>query len=138
MSMEILTQNKNEDRWACWLRLTDGTTTWDLPAGAPGNLTAADLPAYFQDDADRLWRIAQAKQHPVARRELDGDTDSPTWYVVRRKRNDLLYDCDWTQGNDSPLTGQAKQAWKDYRQLLRDIPQTCANPEDVIWPTKPG
>jgi len=24
-----------------------------------------------------------------------------------------------------------------YRQSLRDLPQTFANPEDVVWPTKP-
>lgn len=59
------------------------------------------------------------------------------WADVRAERNRRLYDCDWTQGNDSPLTGQEKQAWKDYRQALRDVPQDFDDPGDVVWPTKP-
>ena len=30
-----------------------------------------------------------------------------------------------------------KNAWLNYRQALRDIPQTFENPYDVVWPTKP-
>jgi len=26
---------------------------------------------------------------------------------------------------------------RQYRQALRDIPQTFNNPDDVVWPTKP-
>ncbi|MFA0260334.1 phage tail assembly chaperone [Vibrio cyclitrophicus] len=31
----------------------------------------------------------------------------------------------------------ASQA-RQYRQALRDIPQTFTNPEDVVWPQKPS
>ncbi len=31
----------------------------------------------------------------------------------------------------------ASQA-RQYRQALRDIPQTYSNPEDVVWPQKPS
>ncbi|CAK1887443.1 Phage tail assembly chaperone [Vibrio crassostreae] len=27
---------------------------------------------------------------------------------------------------------------RQYRQALRDIPQTYSNPEDVVWPQKPS
>lgn len=137
ISLEILTQNKNEDRWACWLRLTDGVDTWDLPATAPGDLDSAGLEAYFQDDADRLWQIAQRKQHSAARRELDGDLEHPTWYVIRRERDRLLSESDWTQLADVPLTNGQKELWGIYRQALRDIPQNFSDPSNVVWPTEP-
>ncbi|MGF1716105.1 phage tail assembly chaperone [Photobacterium chitinilyticum] len=28
--------------------------------------------------------------------------------------------------------------FRQYRQALRDIPQTYSNPEDVVWPQKPS
>ncbi len=28
--------------------------------------------------------------------------------------------------------------FRQYRQALRDIPQTYTNPEDVVWPQKPS
>ncbi|MEZ8312921.1 phage tail assembly chaperone [Vibrio splendidus] len=28
--------------------------------------------------------------------------------------------------------------FRQYRQALRDIPQTFTNPEDVVWPQKPS
>ncbi|MGC3834992.1 phage tail assembly chaperone [Moritella viscosa] len=30
-----------------------------------------------------------------------------------------------------------KTVCRQYRQALRDIPQTFNNPDDVVWPTKP-
>ena len=58
-----------------------------------------------------------------------------TLYFVRKERDKLLAETDWTQLADSSAD---KVAWATYRQALRDLPQTYANVEDVIWPTKPG
>jgi hypothetical protein len=38
---------------------------------------------------------------------------------IRKVRNQLLKDCDWTQLPDSNVD---KQLWADYRQQLRDLP----------------
>lgn len=40
---------------------------------------------------------------------------------LRRRRNKLLAESDWTQANDSPLTDNEKQSWATYRQALRDV-----------------
>lgn len=61
---------------------------------------------------------------------------SPTWEQIRIQRNILLSESDWAimeDANPKP----SKQAWLDYRQALRNIPQNFTNPEDVIWPQKP-
>jgi hypothetical protein len=60
------------------------------------------------------------------------------WEPVKMRRNALLADCDWTQVADAVLSLEEKTAWQEYRQALRNVPQNFANPEDVVWPVKPG
>lgn len=60
------------------------------------------------------------------------------WDEVRSHRTDLLYDSDWTDLPHASLTDDQKTAWINYRELLKNIPQTYQNIEDIIWPTKPG
>ena len=52
---------------------------------------------------------------------------------------------DWSQGNDVP--DALKNAWKTYRQQLRDLPSTSnptlnadgsLNESSVTWPTEPS
>ena len=64
--------------------------------------------------------------------------DDRAWANVRGKRDDLLRDSDWTAVTDTAL-GEADQTdWEDYRQDLRDIPQTySADVESVVWPNTP-
>lgn len=56
---------------------------------------------------------------------------------VRAARNSLLDLCDWTQLPDAPLTEEQKQAWAEYRQALRDVPEQAGFPDTVIWPFAP-
>jgi len=61
---------------------------------------------------------------------------------LRIKRNQLLQQTDWRATVDYP--NPDKQAWLDYRQALRDLPET-ADPQldengqltNVIWPLSP-
>lgn len=61
---------------------------------------------------------------------------------VRRQRTIKLYQSDWTQATDSPLTDQKKAEWRTYRQSLRDImanlPSDLDDPENASWPTEPS
>ena len=74
---------------------------------------------------------------------VDGAAVSYTpdfWPKVRRDRDFLLTECDWTQSPDSPLTTEKKTEWATYRQALRDVPATNSSVTDidsVVWPTKP-
>lgn len=56
---------------------------------------------------------------------------------VKKKRTDLLEECDWTQLPDSPLSDSDKTAWATYRQALRDVPSQEGFPFTITWPTKP-
>ena len=60
--------------------------------------------------------------------------------TIVQHRNGLLYESDWTQSPDSPLSDSKKAEWTTYRQAIRDIPQTYSDAtslDDIIWPTKP-
>jgi hypothetical protein len=58
--------------------------------------------------------------------------------IVAAKRSKLLYESDWTQIPNNPLTVEQQQAWASYRQELRDIPAQSGYPFNVIWPTLPA
>jgi hypothetical protein len=59
------------------------------------------------------------------------------WEEVRDIRDSLLSQSDWTQFQDSPITGSSLTDWQTYRQGLRDI-TTQDNPYSLTWPTKPS
>ena len=58
------------------------------------------------------------------------------WEEVRKERDKLLTESDWTQNLDIPEA--TRNVWTTYRQALRDIPQNNTDPETVVWPTKPS
>ncbi len=53
---------------------------------------------------------------------------------MRDQRNLLLKESDWTQVADSPVD---KQAWAEYRQQLRDYPNTWTPSDKVEFPATP-
>ncbi len=55
---------------------------------------------------------------------------------LRRERNKLLVESDWTQLPDVPE--ELKNSWQSYRQALRDITNTYSSLRDVVWPTQPA
>ena len=74
----------------------------------------------------------EAKFEIVKRRE--------NFAKLRRKRNKLLQESDWTQSSDVP--DSVKTTWQSYRKLLRDLP-SVETPTDmfltnITWPTKPS
>ena len=56
-------------------------------------------------------------------------------YGVRKRRNELLLNSDWTQIEDVPVN---KQAWAAYRQALRNITLQEGFPWSVTWPSTPS
>ena len=81
-----------------------------------------DTPKPSQADLDAAWPQVESDRK---------------WAGVRGERDRLLADSDWTQVADAPLTTAQKTAWKTYRQALRDLPQTFATPDGIVWPEAP-
>lgn len=54
--------------------------------------------------------------------------------LIRKTRNGLLSQSDWTQVLDAPVD---RAAWASYRQALRDLPQQAGFPSVINWPIAP-
>ena len=77
--------------------------------------------------------------------ELTRLTNAEPMRLLRIERNSRLTACDWTQSRDITLSND--DAWKTYRQALRDLP-ISASPSlnsfgsldltSVTWPTQPS
>jgi len=67
--------------------------------------------------------------------------DAEPMRLLRLERNRLLQETDWMANSDVVMT----DAWKTYRQALRDLPENSANVAinengtliNVEWPVKP-
>ena len=65
--------------------------------------------------------------------------------LLRKERDRLLVESDWTQFPDVPEA--TRTAWQTYRQQLRDLPASASPSLDeiyeldlssVTWPSKPS
>ena len=53
---------------------------------------------------------------------------------IRAERNSELASSDWMSGSDTTMS----DAWKKYRQDLRDLPASNSDPDKIVFPTKPS
>lgn len=103
-----------------------------------------------RDDLDvliteRSYKNGQwIKRPPQPNIYYDWDNSTESWLLsdrffleIRTERNKLLASSDWTQLPDSPLTPEQKKAWADYRQALRDLPESNLTPDLIQWPQSP-
>ena len=67
--------------------------------------------------------------------------------LLREERNKLIVQTDWTQLKDISLDSIREKNWKEYRQALRDLPNSSTPKLDgsgkldmssVTWPDKPS
>ena len=56
------------------------------------------------------------------------------WADLRETRNKLLAETDWLANSDVTMS----DAWKTYRQALRDLPANTSDPANPTYPTKPN
>ena len=62
------------------------------------------------------------------------------WTNIRRERDKLLTESDWTQSSDTALVSAKVTAWATYRTSLRDLPDDQSSETtyaDITWPDKP-
>ena len=60
--------------------------------------------------------------------------DAEPMRLLREERNKRLSETDWMASSDLTIS----DAWKKYRQDLRDITKTATSLDDVNFPTKPS
>ena len=62
------------------------------------------------------------------------DLTNQQWVNVRSERDYKLQETDWRASSDLTLSDD----WKNYRNELRQIPQTQTDPYNITWPTEPS
>lgn len=74
--------------------------------------------------------------------EAEYDARSAAWFAgardrkaaeVRAARDAKLSETDWRFRSDMTPS----QAWKDYCQTLRNVPQQPGFPDNITWPVEP-
>lgn len=94
---------------------------------------------------------AAAVQAGVPAEVFDAALREALLVTLRARRDALLWQSDWTQVPDVPLTAEQREAWAAYRQSLRAFPalaaelltQALATSPDVPdldalpWPVQP-
>lgn len=83
-----------------------------------------------QSDHDRLLN-----EHTQRRSAFNERMQEIAAEQARSQRNTLLNESDFAVLADSPVSDV--EAWKTYRQALRDVPQQPGFPGDITWPVKP-
>ena len=72
----------------------------------------------------------KAEQEAAYQAELDAEAAS----AVRSERDTKLSESDWMGLSDVTMS----DAWKTYRQALRDVPAQSGFPNSITWPTEPS
>ena len=85
--------------------------------------------------SSELWETGWSVRQMTSEESIKADADQSA--LVRKERDSLLAQSDWTQFTDSPLSENVKTAWASYRDSLRNIPSQSGFPWDIIWPEMP-
>jgi hypothetical protein len=78
----------------------------------------------------QVWNITDATEDEISAKLEE------KWVEIRIMRDTLLAQSDWTQFQDSPISGTTLVEWQTYRQSLRDV-TSQQNPYNLSWPAKP-
>lgn len=91
-------------------------------ADSNGSAIESDNP----DDFGTTWDAVSAKKDELVAAE--------PMRLLREERNRRIAETDWMGNSDVTMS----DAWKTYRQELRDITKSATSLDDVTWPTKPS
>jgi len=72
-----------------------------------------------------------------ARLPTDAKLLSHKWESIRSRRNNLLAQSDWVVTKALETGVAVTDAWKNYRQALRDVPSQ-SDVDNISWPTEPS
>jgi hypothetical protein len=123
----------------------------DLPVLDDGHLpTGGELDTHIKSflpvwHVERLEKIklgvnsddVAAIENLVEPLPLIAPTNEQIAAEVRRLRDSILAESDWTQLEDAPFSETQKAAWATYRQNLRNLPEQSGFPDAIIWPETP-
>ena len=94
-----------------------------------------DAPLNVQEGED--WREATAED--VLKQDTPFYTPTPEEREkgMRKRRDTLLMESDWTRNPERPLDPETAARWSAYRSTLFDLPDQFGWPFEAKWPEEP-
>ena len=93
----------------------------------------------FHNFEGKLVQFTNAEEAELAAKKqswIDGAA-ARAWQALRRERDNKIVKSDWRANSDVAMS----DAWKTYRQALRDLPSTLNDTtvqETITWPDEPS
>ena len=100
------------------------------------NLAGTEVSFYIEETLESLdWQSDDSLKptNEAIQAESDKIVAGYPLARLRKNRNKLLAETDWMANSDVTMS----DAWKTYRQTLRDLPANTKDLKNPIWPTKP-
>ena len=85
----------------------------------------------WEDEGDAPVQADLEKEKPTIKNILG-------FQKLRYERDLKLSETDWVATKASETGVAEPDAWKTYRQALRDLPSNTSDPFNPTWPTKPS
>ena len=85
----------------------------------------------WEDEGDAPVQADLEKEKPTIKNILG-------LQQLRSERDLKLAETDWVVTKASETGVAESDAWKTYRQALRDLPSNTSDPFNPTWPTKPS
>ena len=116
------------------------------PWGWPDSTVHVEVPSNMDKDVIRALKVVtETVENDGQTVEVDSYTfeEDPEkveakieqqWQALRAERNRRLAETDWTMTLDAPLDDEKKAVMKEYREVLRRLPEGAAHPREVVWP----
>ena len=118
------------------IRLSDGRSRTDSSSFTDEEVTDAGYTGpYTIPDYDQEYQRISWDSENLAF-VVEDKPDEEIWETIRRERNRLLSESDWTMTADAPENTNFHE-WEMYRQRLRDLPSFYEDPRNVIFPRSP-
>ena len=92
---------------------------------------------YIEDGVEKTMTDEEHAARLAEEKAWDDKAPERAWTDLRTKRNQKLADTDWRASSDLTIS----DAWKKYRQDLRDLPATLDDTKvqsSITWPTEPS
>ena len=90
----------------------------------------------FEGKLVQFTNAEEAAQDAKEKAWADGAA-ARAWQALRIERDNKIAKSDWRANSDVEMS----DAWKTYRQALRDLPSTLNDTtvqETITWPTEPS
>lgn len=118
------------------ISLSDGRSRTDASSFTEEELNDAGFTGPHENPSINIEYQTKSWNLEKVRYDVKDKSDEEIWEPIRRERNRLLAESDWTMTADAPENTNFHE-WEMHRQRLRDLPSLYEDPRDVIFPRSP-